>query len=106
MRPIPPALRKQLAASQFMQQCCFKGCGHKEVEWNHALFYAGQQINEWYAIVPLCDYHHRGNNGTIWQDVRDYCERLAIEQGLEHLQIHYPKSNWKQRYDYLKKYEK
>lgn len=101
MRPIPLELRHKLAEDEWMKKCCY--CSITPVEWDHALKYAGKQINEWYAIVPLCTQHHRGENGTISKEVRDFTELLAITRGLEHLQKQYPKTAWLQRKQYLEK---
>ncbi len=32
----------------------------KLIEWEHALIYAGKQVQKKYAIVPICWYVHRG----------------------------------------------
>lgn len=101
MRPIPLPLRDLLNDDPFMKKCCYQDCGSQDVEWNHALQYRGRQINEWYAIVPLCQYHHRGNNGTIFADVKDWCSWVAIMRGMKDLQAKYPKRNWLQEKNYL-----
>lgn len=28
------------------------------ITWEHAIIYKGQQLNEKWAIIPLCEYHH------------------------------------------------
>lgn len=101
MRPIPKKIRDKLAQDSFMKKCCFQGCGKLDVEWNHALKYSGRQINEWYAIVPLCVEHHRGNNGTIYKEVKEWCSWVAIMRGIKDLQKKYPKYNWLQEKNYL-----
>ncbi len=30
------------------------------IEWEHAIIFAGKQLNEEWAIVPICYYSHRG----------------------------------------------
>lgn len=65
--------------------------------------YSGRQINELYAIVPLCTKCHRGENGTINADIRGRTKLHAISEGLEHLEANYPKHNWRQELSYLKK---
>lgn len=95
MRPIPIKLRNELAKEPRMKKCYICET-NREIEWNHALIYQGRQINEPYAIIALCKYHHRGNNGTIFKYVKDKCEAIAISTGLEHLKINYPKRNWEQ----------
>lgn len=81
-----------------MKKCCY--CNATPVEWHHALQYH-KQINEVYAIKPLCLDCHRGQFGTIKQAAKLKCEWLAITEGIEHLEKNYPKTNWKQRLTYL-----
>lgn len=42
-----------------MKHCIYKGCSGRP-EWEHAMLYAGKQVNEAWAILPVCEYHHRG----------------------------------------------
>lgn len=88
-----------MADDPWMKKCCY--CGKQPVEWNHALFYRNRQIQEVYSIVPLCLEHHRGDNGTIPKDARDWSELVAIARGREDLIKKYPKFDWKQRKKYL-----
>lgn len=73
-------------------------CGKIGVEAHHPLIYK-KQINE--ITVPLCSECHRGNNGTIRQDIRLQAEYEAINNNLDYLKINYPKNNWEQRLKYL-----
>ena len=82
MRQIPPKLRAEIAKDPFMKKCVWCQT-EKSIEWNHAIIYSGRQLNTWYAIVPLCSEHHRGNTGTIFADVKEYCELVAIKRGIE-----------------------
>lgn len=77
-------------------------CGVRGNIGHHPLMYAGRQIDE--ITVLLCDYCHTGNNGTIWQDVREFCEALSIKNNLDYLQKNYTKTNWNQRLKYLESY--
>jgi len=36
------------------------GCGGR-VTWEHTLIYGGKQLNEKWAIIPLCERHHGVN---------------------------------------------
>lgn len=103
MRPIPIALRKQLAVDPYMAKCQYRGCGKQDVEWNHAILYCGRQLNTWYAIIPLCTYHHRGNFGTIWPEVKAWCELEAIKRSNREIEKDCPRVNWEQRKVYLEK---
>jgi len=103
MRPIPPKLRKQLADDPYMASCKYRNCGVPLVEWNHAIIYQGRQLNTWYAIIPLCYKHHRGQFGTIPQNVRDWCELEAIDRSNGQIKKDCPRLNWDVRREYLLK---
>lgn len=71
MRPIPPKLKKELEQKPEYKLCMRRHALKDHVcqpnprtgqliEWEHALIYAGQQINEEYAIVPICWWAHSG----------------------------------------------
>lgn len=91
MRPVSEKQKLKFGIKCFI-------CG-KEGEQHHPLMYAGRQIDE--ISIPLCKYHHRGNNGTIWKDVKDKCEKQSIQNSMMYLKITYPKFDWEQRYKYL-----
>ena len=100
MRPIPPKLREQIAKDPFMKDCIYPGCAGKP-EWEHAFTYK-QQINEAWAIVPVCAYHHRG--AGLDKDYNRY--RAIIRADIDDLCVRMPKKDWRQIYKYLtQKYE-
>lgn len=94
MRPLTEKTRKNLKDKCFI-------CGRGMVEQHHCLFYQGRQVDEPFAILPLCIFCHRGNNGTIWQEVRERCELYALQKGISILEKFYSKGNWRQRLNYL-----
>ena len=98
MRPIPLKLRKQLSEDPFMRKCIHKGCNFKP-EWEHAWIYSGKQINEAWAIVPCCKYHHRGDGLD-----KNYNKYIALTRAdLKDLNTRLYKKNWSQEFDYLSK---
>lgn len=107
MRPIPLKLRTEIAKDKFMARCiyCDLGRGFEcngRVEWEHAFLYAGKQINEAWAIVPVCTYHHRGDG--LDKHYNEY--RAIIRADIHDLQIRMPKKDWKQIKEFLtNKYE-
>lgn len=80
MRPIPPALRKRIASDPSYAQCARwndGGCrGRITIE--HALIYAGRQVNELWALIPLCWRHHLGAG----LDKREN-QRIALEKATD-----------------------
>jgi hypothetical protein len=99
MRPIPPALRQELAKRKDMQVCMI--CLKRPVEWHHAITGLGRkQLNEWWAIVASCYDHHRGNekNDERWR-------HIAYQRAEEKDFMKYPKmyDAWVQEKEYLKR---
>ena len=72
MNCIPKKLRGNLADDPYYRDCARQEALHDHecqrdplrpwqvVEWEHALIYAGKQVQERFAIVPLCWWAHRG----------------------------------------------
>ncbi len=78
---------------------CFY-CGKQAQENHHPLIFANRQIDE--IHLPLCTNCHRGEFGTIRQDIREACELESIKNNLELLKTKYSKTLWEQRLKYLK----
>lgn len=95
MRPIPLKLRKEIANDKFMQKCIYKNC-QNHPEWEHAFIYAGRQINEKWAIVPVCTYHHRGKGLN-----KEFNQYIAISRATEEDFAKYPRFDWKRLKQYL-----
>ncbi len=71
------------------------------VEWEHSTIYAGRQLNEKWAIIPCCTYHHRGNGLD-----KDYNRLRALLRASHDDLAKYPRANFEQQKTYLtKKYE-
>ncbi len=71
MRKIPEKLRNEMAADPYYKVCarwrhlkdhvCMANPRTGQlIEWEHALIFAGKQINEVWAIVPICWWAHSG----------------------------------------------
>lgn len=59
MRTIPEKLKKEILADPYYKNCARKNseCDGR-ITWEHAIIFAGRQLNEKWAIVPLCTFHH------------------------------------------------
>lgn len=101
MRPIPLLLRNRLARDPFMARCIYNDANCSPViEWEHALLYQGKQINEAWAIVPCCTFHHRGAGLD-----KQYNQFRALQRATEKDLAKYPKADWQTLRNYLfKKY--
>lgn len=102
MRAIPKKMREEMADDPFMAVCIYNNneCSSR-VEWEHAFTYARKQVNEKWAIVPCCTYHHRGAGLS-----KDYNRYRALLRATDEDLAKYSKSDFKQLKKYLiKKYE-
>lgn len=62
MRSIPYKLRNQLSNDPYYRKCARGNIDcNGRITWEHAIIYAGKQLNEKWAIIPLCEYHHSVN---------------------------------------------
>lgn len=61
MRPISPKVKAQLLEEP--QECLRKDEGNCQgrITFEHALIYGGRQIDEVWAILRICEYHHGVN---------------------------------------------
>lgn len=95
MRPIPKKLREELSEDPYMSKCIYDGCPGTP-EFEHVWVYQGRQINERWAILPVCYEHHRGK----LLDKR-YNEFKSLQRATEEELSRYPKKDWKQIKKYL-----
>ena len=94
-------MRKEIAEDEFMKKCCITG--DYQVSWEHCWLYAGKQINEKWAIVPL---RRDLNTSHPPKEVKERCQLISINRATKKDLAKYPKKNWEQIHKYLKsKYE-
>ena len=96
MRPIPAKLRRELSENSFMERCVWTG--DRDVTWEHCWTYAGKQINERWAIVPL---KAKLNTSHPPKEVKDYCRWISLMMATPSELAKYPKKNWEQEKRYL-----
>ncbi len=76
MRYIQPKLKSEILADPYYKLCArFSDGGCRgRVTWEHCWIYGGKQINEKWAIIPLCWRHHLGDlldkNKNRWLSIR------------------------------------
>jgi hypothetical protein len=103
MRPIPQKLKEEMSADPYYKQCLRRkeGTCSGRITWEHCWIYAGKQINEKWAIIPLCWYHHLGDGLDKLLN-----EWFSISRMVKSDEEKYPRKNWKQLRSYLNgKYE-
>ena len=102
MRKIQPKLREEIAADPYYKFCAVNDsrCDCR-ITWEHAFIYAGKQINEKWAIIPLCVYHHLGAGM-----VKEKNQYIALKRATPEELGKYPLKDWIQLCKYLSsKYE-
>jgi hypothetical protein len=59
MRKIPEKLRAEMSVDPYYKICAREDeeCSGR-ITWEHSIIFAGKQLNEKWAILPLCEYHH------------------------------------------------
>jgi len=97
MHPIPPKLRRELSEDPYYKTCARadKTCKGR-ITWEHAVLYAGKQVQERWAILPLCEWHHSVNQ---FQDGGALNKRLnkeiAMARATPEDRAKYPRLKWK-----------
>lgn len=80
MRKISPKLKKEILADPYYSVCALsrrsgeRNCQGR-VTWEHAIIHAGKQLNEKWAIVPLCEFHHAVDS---YQDGGDFKKERGV----------------------------
>lgn len=98
MRPIPKKLKDEMDSDPYYHQCSRSSegaCGGR-ITWEHAFVYAGKQINERWAIIPLCVFHHLGEG--LNKELNQY---LALCRATISELAKYSRTNWWQQFMYL-----
>jgi len=90
MRPIPKKLKDEISSDPYYLKCARSGSDCRgRITWEHAFIYSGRQINEKWAIIPLCVYHHLGDGLN-----KRINEKIAVNRATEEDLKKYPRKNW------------
>ena len=80
MNSIPIKLKKQLSEDEYYKTCVRKNEECKgRITWEHAILYAGKQVQERFAIIPLCYYHHLGDGLKKAENIKIAMQRATEE---------------------------
>ena len=91
MREIPLKYRKELEADPFMKKCIWTD-ETTDISWEHCWIYAGKQIVEPWATVPLA---RRLNTSSMPTHIKDYCKLISLGRAkMSEVVKNYPKFNW------------
>lgn len=75
MRKISKKLRDEIEADPYYKNCCLTGMPGTviKIEWHHNLMFAGRQVNEKFAILPVDkDVHDRLKGDSNLRDRLDW----------------------------------
>ncbi len=105
MRPIPQAMRKELATRERMKHCVLEkqqgkyGYCEGRIEWEHVFIYSSMQISELWNIIGACHKHHSMKEGH--QDIKQAFQRSSLAIATDDDLAKYPRANWGQIKLYL-----
>lgn len=88
---IPKELLANLISDPYYQSCARKNkdCDGR-ITFEHAIMYAGRQVQEEWAILPLCFFHHLGRGLAKKENVRLAMSRASAEDIKR-----FPRLNWR-----------
>lgn len=98
MRPISPRVRKLIDSDPFYTKCCITGEPNPSME--HCWLYAGKQIDEAWAIVPLA---YRFNTSHPPKDIKEKCQLISLGRATQEDLSKYPRKDWITMKSYLEK---
>ncbi len=81
MRRIPDDIREQLDADPFMHRCCITGSTSERIEWHHNLIFAGRQVNDPWAILPLAASVH--DRVPADRELKDRCDWVMLNRATD-----------------------
>ena len=103
MGKIPPKILSKILADPYYKVCCRKNkdCGGR-ITFEHVFIYAGRQIQEIWAIIPLCEYHHDvgayQDKGDLRKDINQW---IALSRAKPWDLSRYPRANFTEMKSYL-----
>jgi hypothetical protein len=92
---IPTKQRRLAEQDPFFDECCFKDCPSRNVQFHHPLRYGknNKQISE--LFVPVCVLHHDKIHLTRNKYDVEYAKWVIISRiGVDYLMANYPKFPW------------
>jgi len=106
MRPLTPKLKREIDENPYFKVCARRNddCDGR-ITIEHAFIYAGRQINEIWALLPLCEYHHsigkHMEDGELDKRMNQLlCLRRATREDLKK----YPNVDWEKLKNNLENY--
>ncbi len=101
---IPKKLLDEILQDDYYKRCARnnEGTCRGRVTFEHAIQYSSRQLNEKWAIIPLCSFHHSvleyQDGGDLNKELNWY---IALQRATEEDLAKYPKRDWAQLKRYL-----
>jgi len=75
-------VRTQLENDDFMQRCAITGVSkyQEKIDWHHNLIFAGRQVNEPWAILPLA---RRIHDRIHEPDIKNRCDWIMLNRATD-----------------------
>jgi len=98
MNNIPLKLRAEMANDPYYKKCVREQDGdcNGRITYEHSMIYASRQIQERWAIVPLCWHHHLGNGLK-----KEINQLIALRRATQSDLARYPRKDWATLRKYL-----
>lgn len=97
MRAISPRVRKVIDTDKYYRTCARwrdGGCSSC-ITMEHTLIYAGRQIDEVWAIIPLCTWHHAVNEHQDGGDLdKNKNVWIALNRATDKELLEYPRRDF------------
>jgi len=104
MRKISASVKEAILADDYYLRCARmkEGDCNGHITWEHALIYAGRQVDEKWAIIPLCEWHHAVNKHQGGgNENKEKHQWIALKRATKEELAKYPKTDWEQKLKYL-----
>jgi len=93
---IPKPLLKEILEDKFYKKCCLTGKIYGKIDLHHNLIFAGKQVQEKFAILPLHNSIHQYHNG-LTSEVKEKLNRIMVSRMTEAQLDYYSKAvNYRQ----------
>ncbi len=88
---IPVKLRKELSEDKFYKKCCITGRTDGKIDFHHNLIFAGKQVQEKFAILPVHESIHKYHNG-LTTEVKEKLNWIMLSRATNKELLKYSKA--------------
>ena len=88
---IPKKLLNEILEDKFYKKCCLTGKSYGKIDFHHNLIFAGKQVQEKFAILPVHNSIHQYHNG-LTSEVKEKLNRIMVSRMTEEQLDYYSKA--------------